>query len=143
MQRNKSATAIAILLTCLISASTAKSPLALPEASSALQNYVKQPDASYAWRVRQRGKQGGGEYAELILTSQTWHDIVWKHQLFVYRPAKVADGKQALLLIDGGSWSDSLEAPPKDATPAPLPEKVQLITILADMMQTPIAVVRQ
>ena len=98
----------------------------LPEASSALEDYVKRPDNSYAWHVRQRGKQGGGDYAELILTSQTWHDIVWKHQLFIYRPAKIKDSKQALLLIDGGSWSDSLAAKPDKAKPDSLPDKVLL-----------------
>ena len=97
----------------LVSAAEGKPRALLPEASSALADYVKRPDDSYAWRVRQRGKQGAGEFAELILTSQTWHDIVWKHQLFVYRPAKVKDSKQALLLIDGGSWSDSLGAEPE------------------------------
>jgi PhoPQ-activated pathogenicity-related protein len=121
----------------------AKPPTVLPEASSALEDYVKQPDASYAWKLRQRGKQGSGEYAELILTSQTWHGIVWKHQLFLYRPAKVNPSKQALLLIDGGSWSGSLEKAPEVSQPAALPDKVKLITMLADLMQTPIAVVRQ
>lgn len=123
--------------------SSAKSPNVLPQASSALRDYVKRPDANYAWHVRQRGKHGAGEFAELILTSQKWQDILWKHQLFVYRPAKVSDAKQALLLIDGGSWSDSLEAPADESKSNALPEKVQLITMLADMMQTPIAVVRQ
>ena len=135
---------IAILLGCLIAASSeAKAPVVLPEASTALSDYVKRPDASYKWHVRQRGKQGGGDYAELILTSQTWHDIVWKHQLFIYRPATVKDSKHVLLLIDGGSWNDALEKPAKDSAPAPLPDKVRLVTMLADMMQTPIAVVRQ
>ena len=115
----------------------------LPEASSNLSDYVKQPDSSYAWRVRQRGKAGTGDYAELILTSQTWHDIVWKHQLFIYRPAKVRESAQALLLIDGGSWSDSLENPPDESKPTDLPGQVRVITMLADMMQSPIAVVRQ
>jgi PhoPQ-activated pathogenicity-related protein len=121
----------------------AKSPVPLPEASPALTDYVKRSDDNYAWHVRQRGKQGSGEYAELILTSQKWRDILWRHQLFIYRPAKVEDSKQALLLIDGGSWSDSLADPPKDEKPAALPDKVKLLTMLADMMQTPIAVVRQ
>jgi PhoPQ-activated pathogenicity-related protein len=134
---------VALLACLLASPSAAKTPTPLPDASSALEEYVQRPDASYAWQVRQRGKQGAGEYAELILTSQTWRDIVWRHQLFVYRPAKLKDSKQALLLIDGGSWSDKLAEPPQEATPAPLPDKVRLITMLADMMQTPIAVVRQ
>jgi PhoPQ-activated pathogenicity-related protein len=133
-----------VLLSCIsVTPAVAKAPVALPEASSALQDYIKRPDASYAWHVRQRGKQGTGEYAELILTSQTWHDVVWKHQLFIYRPAKLKQASQALLLIDGGSWSDSLDSPPENGKSTPLPEKAQLLMLLADMMQTPIAVIRQ
>jgi PhoPQ-activated pathogenicity-related protein len=134
---------IVLLLYIITTPAVAQAPVALPEASTALQDYIKRPDASYAWHVRQRGKQGPGDYAELILTSQTWHDVVWKHQLFVYRPAKVKQASQALLLIDGGSWSDSLDSPIENGKPSPLPEKVQLLTMLADMMQTPIAVIRQ
>jgi PhoPQ-activated pathogenicity-related protein len=136
----------AALLFCtglLVLAAEAKPRAALPDASSALADYVQRPDDSYTWRVRQRGKQGAGDFAELILTSQTWHDIVWKHQLFIYRPANIKNAKQALLLIDGGSWSDSLEAEPDKSKPQPLPEKVLVITMLADMMQMPIAVLRQ
>lgn len=144
-ERNKLLAATLVILTLELSPSptAAKSPAPLPDASPALADYVKRPDASYAWQVRQRGKQGSGKYAELILTSQTWQDIVWKHQLFIYCPAKIKDSKQALLLIDGGSWSDSLADPPKDAQSAALPDKARLLTMLADMMQTPIAIVRQ
>jgi PhoPQ-activated pathogenicity-related protein len=135
---------VGLVLPCIcISLAVAKEPVALPEASTSLQDYIKRPDPSYAWHVRQRGKQGTGEYAELILTSQTWRDVVWKHQLFVYRPAKVKDAAQALLLIDGGSWSDDMNSPADNGKPAPLPEKAQLLMLLADMMQTPIAVIRQ
>lgn len=122
---------------------TAKKTITLPNASPALANYVKQPDSSYQWRVKQRGKVGAGDFAELILTSQTWHDIVWKHQLFIYRPAKVRDASQSLLLIDGGNWSDSLEKTPDASQAAELPERVRILAMLADMIQAPIAVVRQ
>jgi PhoPQ-activated pathogenicity-related protein len=125
------------------SPATAREPAVLPDASSALRDYIKRPDPSYAWHVRQRGRQGTGEYAELILTSQAWRDVVWKHQLFVYRPAKVKNAGQALLLIDGGSWSDDLDTPAENGRPTPLPEKAQLLMVLADLMQTPIAVIRQ
>lgn len=136
---------VCLLVLCSLTMSAgAKSPtVTLPTASPALKEYLKRSDDSYAWHVRQRGKQGSGEFAELILTSQTWHDIVWKHQLFIYRPAKVNDSKQALLLIDGGSWSDSLGDAPDKSKPDALPEKVMLVTMLADMMQTPVVVVKQ
>ncbi|MCC7475061.1 MAG: PhoPQ-activated pathogenicity protein [Pirellulales bacterium] len=129
---------------CLAATTTAKDATPpLPEASSALSDYVKQPDASYAWHVRQRGKVGGGEYVELILTSQTWRNIAWKHQLFIYHPAKARKNAQALLLIDGGSWSDSLEKAADESNPTPLPDRAAQLVMLADLMQSPIAVIRQ
>jgi PhoPQ-activated pathogenicity-related protein len=143
-KKHVATTFAALFLGLLVVPVEAKSPAPpLPEASPALADYVKRSDDNYAWKVLQRGKQGAGEYVELILTSQKWHDILWRHQLFIYRPAKVKNSKQALLLIDGGSWSDALADPPKDEKPPALPDKVKLVTMLADMMQTPIAVVRQ
>src|SRR5436309_3197822 len=71
--------------------------------SGALAAYVAQPDDSYRWVKRRSGPLAGGEYAELILTSQTWHGIAWKHQLFVYKPAKIREGaQQGMLWIEGG-----------------------------------------
>ena len=113
------------------------------DAASALHDYLVRPDESFAWSVLQRGKLGSGTYAELILTSQTWHDIVWKHQLFIYHPKKVKDGSQMMLLIDGGSWKDSLADKPDDAKPEELPERAQIFATLADIVQTPVAILRQ
>lgn len=125
------------------SAPAAEKAAALPTASSALADYVKKPDSSYQWHVRQQGKAGTGDYAELILTSQIWHDIVWKHQLFIYRPAKVRDASQAILMIDGSNWNDSLEEKPDPSKQTNLPERVRILAMLADTLQVPIAVVRQ
>jgi PhoPQ-activated pathogenicity-related protein len=122
---------------------SAKPAAAARETAPALQEYVSRPDSSYAWTVRTRGKLGSGSYAELILRSQTWHDIVWKHQLFVYRPAKVKESAQALLLIDGGSWKDELEAKPDPSKPEQPPEKAMIFATLADMVQAPVAILRQ
>ncbi len=124
-------------------APTGEKAISLPTASPALANYVKKPDGSYQWHPRQQGKVGAGDYAELILTSQTWHDIVWKHQLFIYRPAQVRDASQAILMIDGGNWNDSLEEKPDASNQPNLPERVRILAMLADTLQVPIAVVRQ
>ncbi|MCC7085842.1 MAG: PhoPQ-activated pathogenicity protein [Pirellulales bacterium] len=140
---NRFAAIVCLSIFMLPLVAAAKKTVALPNASPALADYVKQPDSSYQWHVKQRGKVGAGDYVELILTSQTWHDIVWKHQLFIYRPAKVRDAAQSLLLIDGGNWSDSLEKAPDASQPAELPERVRVLALLADMIQAPIAVVRQ
>src|SRR5262245_23520959 len=81
----------------------AQHPAPAPQPSSALTEYVARADDSFAWTVRRSGMFGSGNFAELTLTSQTWHGTLWKHQLFVYRPSHVACEKQVLLLIDGGS----------------------------------------
>ena len=80
-----------------------------------LVDYVAKEDQSYKWSKRREGKLGTGDYVELTLTSQTWKNIVWKHQLFIYKPAEVPDASQALLLIAGGRWNPELEQPPTDA----------------------------
>jgi PhoPQ-activated pathogenicity-related protein len=102
-----------------------------------LADYVAKADHSYKWTKRRAGKLGSGDYVELTLTSQTWKDIVWKHQLFIYKPATVAIEKQALLWIDGGRWSDDLEKPvPADAE---MGTRTRLLASLADQLQTPVA----
>jgi PhoPQ-activated pathogenicity-related protein len=71
-----------------------------------LADYVRKPDPSYRWEKRSEGRIGQARYAELLLTSQTWKDIVWKHQLFVITPDNVDPAaKHAMLLIAGGAWN--------------------------------------
>ena len=54
-----------------------------------LSNYVAEPDDSYAWTKRSEGSVLTCKYVELMLTSQTWRGIPWKHQLFLLKPAQV------------------------------------------------------
>src|SRR5690349_14282846 len=79
-----------------------------------LKAYVDQPDDSFRWTERRRGKAGDASFVELTLTSQTWHGTVWKHQLFVLKPAEIRDGSRALLMIGGGNWNESLAKPISD-----------------------------
>jgi PhoPQ-activated pathogenicity-related protein len=107
-----------------------------------LAEYVRRPDASYAWKKRREGQAGLGRYVELTLTSQTWKDTVWKHQLFLLKPAAVAPGnKHAVLFIAGGSWKPELEAPP--APGEKLPKEAELFSLLAEQFHTPVAVLMQ
>jgi PhoPQ-activated pathogenicity-related protein len=133
-----------LVLSCLCVEVIAAKPAApRADGSSALHSYVSRADDTFAWTVRQRGKLGSGTFAELILTSQTWHDIVWKHQLYVYCPAKVKDASQAMLLIDGGSWKDSLADKPNGDNQESLPDKARVFAALADSVQSPVAILRQ
>jgi PhoPQ-activated pathogenicity-related protein len=101
---------------------------------------VAQPDTSYSWRELGSGHIGKADYVQLILTSQTWRDTPWKHQLVVFRPAKVdTASKQALLFIDGGRWKPEYES----AQQQDLPREAEIFTRLADAIRAPVAVVRQ
>ncbi len=106
-----------------------------------LDGYVRRPDAAYGWTIRRRGPSGSGEFAELILTSQKWRDLVWRHQLFVYKPARVREPSRAILLIGGGSWRDELLKPPAEGEA--LPRESVLLTSLADRLETTVAVLLQ
>ncbi len=106
--------------------------------SRALADYVAKPDASYRWTKLREGTVGRTSYVELILTSQTWRDIVWKHQLFVIKPSSVPpDTKHALLFITGGSWNDALQDPARELK---LPREAGLFATLAEELKTPVAI---
>lgn len=103
-----------------------------------LLDYIAKPDASYGWKLRREGEVAGTKYAELTLTSQTWRDHVWKHQLFILRPKSApADARHALLFIGGGRWNDSLAEPPQDNK---LPGEARTLSLVAENLKTPVAV---
>jgi PhoPQ-activated pathogenicity-related protein len=108
-----------------------------------LHSYVKQPDASNRWVKRQEGKVGKATWAELILTSQTWKDTVWKHQLFVIRPSEVENEAQGIMLIDGGAWSDDLAKPAADDKGGKLPSEAAILAQVAERVKSPVAVLKQ
>ena len=104
-------------------------------AGGPLAEYVAQPDDSYHWVVRHTGAVGSAEYAELILTSQTWRDVVWKHQLFLIKPSSMrADTSHALLFISGGVWNDEPET-----GAGRVPRDADRYVALAEVLATPVA----
>jgi PhoPQ-activated pathogenicity-related protein len=113
--------------------------LGSPAHAGSLADYVAQPDTSYEANPVSSGRFGSGEYVELILTSQTWRDIPWKHQLFVFRPKRIdASAKQAFLYIDGGRWN-----PQYEGGQGALPRHAVIFARLAEAARAPVAVVRQ
>ncbi len=114
---------------------------AAENSDSPLKAYVAKPDKSYGWVKRREGTLGKGRYVELTLTSQTWKNIVWKHQLFIYCPADTSNAAQGVLMIGGGRWKPELEKPaPADS---PLPDGAQQIAELAEKLKAPVAVLLQ
>jgi PhoPQ-activated pathogenicity-related protein len=68
----------------------------------ALKTYVTNNDPSYSWELKDSMNLGNVKAYHLLLTSQKWRGITWRHQLTVFVPAAVQhDG--ALLFITGGS----------------------------------------
>jgi PhoPQ-activated pathogenicity-related protein len=104
--------------------------------------YVARADASYEWREAATGRVGGVEYVELTLTSQTWREIPWKHQLFVLLPSRMSnEGRHGLIFIDGGRWKAEYEDARLPETA--LPRRARLFARLAEMLQSPVGVLRQ
>lgn len=111
------------------------------DTSQPLKDYVQRPDESFAWSKRREGRLAGGEFVELSLTSQTWHGIPWRHQLFVFKPAQVDGGQQAILLIGGGRWREELAGP---AGPdEKMPREATVIATAAAALKCPVAVLLQ
>lgn len=109
--------------------------------SEALADYVAKSDASYGWRKRTGGSFGETRWVELTLTSQTWRDIEWQHQLYILKPYTMdPDTRQAILVVSGGDWHKKFARKPlRKAAPKGSEQYVRL----AEQLQAPVAVLRQ
>lgn len=72
---------------------------------TALKNYINNKDNSYNWEQKDSIVLGKTKVYHILLTSQQWHNIIWRHQLTVLVPSKVSY-QNALLFITGGSNKD-------------------------------------
>lgn len=69
---------------------------------TALQDYVSAADPSYKYDIEGSEDVEGCTIHKLTLTSQTWHDIPWRHALYIYIPNDPQHTDTALLFITGG-----------------------------------------
>ena len=69
---------------------------------NALQSYLNNGDKSFKWVVQDKKDADGVTLYRIIFTSQTWRNIVWKHELTLMVPDNLKY-KDALLFITGGS----------------------------------------
>jgi len=111
------------------------------DSGGALAAYVARPDPTFTWQQVAAGRIGSTDYVELLMTSQTWRSVPWKHQLFVLYPKNVDDSShQALLFVHGGRWKQEYEA----AGPRPdLPREAKIFGRLAETLRAPVGVLRQ
>lgn len=73
------------------------------EIPTALQTYVAAPDSTYGYKVEGSEELEGCTVHKLLLTSQTWQGIPWRHALYAYVPANVQHDDTVLLFITGGA----------------------------------------
>lgn len=97
-----------VLLACLVIVYvhiTFAQPAITP--STALQRYLDNGDATFSWEIKDTYDIGDAKAYVLLLTSQKWRDIIWRHQLTILVPKENKyDG--ALLFITGGSVKDGM-----------------------------------
>jgi len=70
------------------------------DASTALQSYLDNGDAGYAWEPRDTFSIGDVTVHSILLTSQTWRGMPWRHQLSIAVPRDLRHDA-ALLFING------------------------------------------
>ncbi len=70
-------------------------------------HYVSHPDPSYNWeKISEKEAAGGGKIVTLKLTSQTWQNILWTHQLVIMQPPQLEQATTAVLVISGGKMGE-------------------------------------
>ena len=69
---------------------------------NALQSYLDNGDQSFKWDLQDSASTEGAKIYRLGLTSQTWRDTAWNHELTVIVPDSVVY-TDAMLFITGGS----------------------------------------
>jgi PhoPQ-activated pathogenicity-related protein len=78
--------------------------------ASALETYIHEPDASFAWKRSERRKTKDATITHLELISQTWRGHLWSHGLLVFQPTTLRQPDIALLFVA----DDSYKAPEVD-----------------------------
>lgn len=73
---------------------------------TALDRYVKAPDAAFTWKVKEERKQGQFTVTRLEMQSQQWRGTNWVHDVLIVRPQKIRNPDIAFLFV-GGSGDGS------------------------------------
>src|SRR5687768_9421094 len=79
------------------------------ESVPALENYVRQPDPAFNWKLTERINDKGHTLYRLELVSQHWRGQFWSHHLTVALPREPRHREMGLLFITGDGSGDSLK----------------------------------
>jgi len=86
----------------LFSAAMAEDKTVVTPVPTEIYRYIERPEPDFAWKLEDTRQLGPNRVHHLVLTSQKWQDIVWKHNLIVYEPAKLVHKDHVLLFVNGG-----------------------------------------
>ncbi|MGH7944363.1 MAG: PhoPQ-activated pathogenicity-related family protein [Opitutaceae bacterium] len=109
--------------------------------ANALAEYIARPDPDFGWTERSAGRLGVTNYVELILVSQEWQGVTWKHQLYIVHPSTLNPAAtHAMLVIAGHGWKEEYNRPPEHHS---LSKSAPVYAQLAEKLGTPIAILLQ
>ena len=91
---------------------------------SDLADYIAKEDKSFAWKTKGKNELPFGTVHQIEMTSQTWHEIVWKHAIEIYVPKGVKPTATMVIYNTGGN---------------PSPTSAVLGIAIADRVKSPVA----
>lgn len=71
--------------------------------------YIARPEPAYAFTKVGEQQMGPSRASGLLMTSQVWRGITWKHTVTIVEPSKVEFPGTALLYITGGSGEPKVD----------------------------------
>jgi PhoPQ-activated pathogenicity-related protein len=73
--------------------------------ADALETYVHEPDASFAWKRTEQKKIKHATLTHLEVISQTWREHNWSHHLLVVRPTTLRQPDIAMIFIADDNYN--------------------------------------
>ena len=111
---------------------------AISATESTLKAFVEKPDPTYKWEVVDSATHEGVIVYHLLLQSQTWREIPWRHQLSVVVPTQSKETKHALLFVSGGSVENGMPRMKMGIN-----DEVAKVGQIAALTGSPVAVLKQ
>ncbi|MGE0709367.1 MAG: PhoPQ-activated protein PqaA family protein [Planctomycetota bacterium] len=108
------AAALLPLLCALLCVAPARAGDSTQAAASPLDRYVKKPQPRYGWEVKSsETRPDGVRWVRLVLTSQEWQGLLWKHRLNLVVPpaatgARARPGHAVLFMTGTGGEGETL-----------------------------------
>jgi PhoPQ-activated pathogenicity-related protein len=86
---------------CVIAAQKTCGAVADDSVPPELDAYIQLKDDSYKWEIVEKRTDSPSQSWLIELTSQTWHEIVWKHYILLIKPEKLEFADSAVLYVAG------------------------------------------